>query len=1207
MPKRKLHFILDEAEEEDKNDDLSGISSDESKSDILTQSDEEFIDDETTTNALTIPNIPTNFNAELYFNLSNFNVRELCGLYYHVTRVFHEGSTSEENFTFTDYLKFPLHEDIFLPLAWHNPRKPKTSISKDYEWYLKKKSFEIIMNIPQDVFLLDAFESVRNKLERKKGYLELMFKEKVVTKVLEQSPVRDSLLASENDTEENRVLSLNMDTQSFNDSEIEGSLRTKLENDVEMFCEQLLQNVQKLAAEGRLFVAQNSIRSNLDSHFYKFMREGRKSEDLSQEEKSFIGEKLKECRLLGEALIRQYGTEDAVNRDTNAFVKFSPWQESNRAYLDEYESFKETNEYLSVEESSLLTALTSDLKGLPKASLFKRITDNFNNFESQVRTLMDKFPAHPPREKYRACKYAVNKVHQNVNDMCLQLLQVNHNRRASAKENSVADINCQWGVLNSMQVDIDNKVDLLPLAFKDSPLSFPVTCGTSINCNWFLVCLYTSNSISNWLANFDKVNNFATVFAGAKNAPLTFIGVNGEFTFDIPVRINDSGDMTTSSLLCVLRNQRKVKLLKVLQMLRKFCEKYDCLDMVILPIVTEKGAWAYGTVFKLGVTEEKHKFLGTVDGKALKSQGIDEELTDEGRRTASVNALIQHCLLNGYTTLTDIMTCFENILSNMRNDNSKSGKDLVGAAVQALYNSSPSSVISNAKSISEYVRAQLRDPPAVWKDNKVKIAWKMWNSFFQLFWKDGINVENGDWNDIVDGPIHMYNTAAHDRIFDVLQQLKDGNKSIISILKVNKINPEHFVNAVWKRLLTDDKRGRLLILHSSQKMTGKTSVARALMKTFDGRRIAPDIKKNVDAKFESVDDVCSGLVVLEDLSEDAMEMVDKKLRPLVDGDEIQGDRKYKDIKPIAWPPVILTTNCEIEKYFVKRVHPIRFQTPLDESNVIETLEEPGESSIVGLFWKYSLVPHCTVFYGGKKSAFSPCQDIEFDEHHFACPLTDSLVASCEQDVQPQIDLSTPFPCPFFERVERDVLLFHMNPTILRKVFQVFQWKYITKRKNISVYSQSEMEEEWKILKFFYYLILPFCKVFYELYQMEFVSPDMPSFSYEYNTFREPFNEALFDRVTDVLRAKIFAPVTKKLFLQKYYWKESLRCFDGLCDSFTVIAAKERIMRRWFQKQMDALGNPTFFQLTSNEIFRKITAFPAAPLNTARNAPSDFFI
>lgn len=464
------------------------------------------------------------------------------------------------------------------------------------------------------------------------------------------------------------------------------------------------------------------------------------------------------------------------------------------------------------------------------------------------------------------------------------------------------------------------------------------------------------------------------------------------------------------------------------------------------------------------------------------------------------------------------------------------------SAVKSIY-ASPTNFIRNCKSIAEWVNAQHEKKPVCWEENAVKVAFKMWLQLFRDMKDTEVAVTN--WNESQHGPLPFRMTAASTCLLPLLHSYKFGSSTLLAILRASKINPEVFLNKVMEQLLVDKNRGRLLILHSATKMCGKSTMGLALQQLLDGKPLNVDLKRNVDAIFGSVDQKTSGLVILEDISEAGLKLADAKLRSLIDGHNFEADRKYASISTVRWPPCLITTNItakelEAANIFEKRFAEVEFGLSLDDPrlNYDDTNKTPDNSEIINMFWKYFLFPHCSAYYNGQPSAFSPCYGKKIEDHHPICPLievTDSFIDFGTKPDWLRIDSGDGyFMCPSFNHINKDYLLFFMTHNMLEKVFALFLHEEVKGGQIVQTYSEEQLQKETEVVHFFFYLVLPLAKLFHNIYNLHYSHLNMNVALINCNRpVREDFNAALYDLIESNLQ-KLLAPHNKvKLLFSKY--------------------------------------------------------------------------
>lgn len=281
------------------------------------------------------------------------------------------------------------------------------------------------------------------------------------------------------------------------------------------------------------------------------------------------------------------------------------------------------------------------------------------------------------------------------------------------------------------------------------------------------------------------------------------------------------------------------------------------------------------------------------------------------------------------------------------------------------------------------------------------------------------NVDILDWDEEEMGPIKYKGTFLQPDILNLIQEMRTQPTDLLYVLKSNEINPAAFFNKICEHLVLAGRRDRTL-LFSGPKKAGKSIIAGALLKTFDGVRLALDMGcgREFNVAESATDNIA--LALLEDVSFQTMKnFVDKSLRPLLDGDEVVTNPKMRSTSKGTWRSCLITTNVDVDsdsddekqfknsfslkhsKVLSKRFQAIKFRRDLSKADMKLFVSDINEDDVIALFWRYCLFPQCNSLVGGPRCHMSPCSSDAscLESHHFHCPLVREVLSNVDRSIE----------------------------------------------------------------------------------------------------------------------------------------------------------------------------------------------------------------
>ncbi|MGL5745505.1 MAG: hypothetical protein ACRCXX_10190 [Cetobacterium sp.] len=423
-------------------------------------------------------------------------------------------------------------------------------------------------------------------------------------------------------------------------------------------------------------------------------------------------------------------------------------------------------------------------------------------------------------------------------------------------------------------------------------------------------------------------------------------------------------------------------------------------------------------------------FIGTVDTKLRKRLKISE---DDDQNSKAFQLIFEYFDSNGIKSLPEAVALVNMTLSSPDHSEFKTAlQSLIGNAVG----------MKQSLTIALWWNQQRNmNMPQFARNNKGLTAFKLAN---QLFTKiRGLygghlldpSVVIEDWDTDRLGDIKFKGTLRQPDILNLIQDLRTQGNDFLYILKKNKISPASFYNTVCNKMVKAKRRDRVTIFHGP-KRSGKSIVAGALCSLFDGMRVPCDIKGGRDFKIDASTGDMVGMVVLEDVQRDTfVNYIDKQLRPYIDGDKVVVNLKMQATTQGSLRSVLMTTNeandsdsdddsaksppftLKKKGILEKRYTGIKFRTPLTAED--KFIEHLSADDMLSLFWRYGLFPVCNQLYNGPVCEYSPCQGLEYDQHHFMCPLIREIHSNLELGIAMSVTSTDESVTEFYERVESD--------------------------------------------------------------------------------------------------------------------------------------------------------------------------------------------
>lgn len=486
----------------------------------------------------------------------------------------------------------------------------------------------------------------------------------------------------------------------------------------------------------------------------------------------------------------------------------------------------------------------------------------------------------------------------------------------------------------------------------------------------------------------------------------------------------------------VLSMGRKSQLQQIIQEIAWFLKlKSICLSECLVELFNNDSCFGqcYRTIDEIR-RESEGGFIGQVNEQLRKSLKLNES---DQKVDHSFKVIVEYFQENNLVT---IPACIRKITEIGSSTGLHAEKDReFGKAVASILGSGVASCNSVKSAVwwneqlSKYISPFL-------KDNKNLLSFKIANDLFTRINKmyDGYlldpNVDITDWDENEMGPMQFKGTVLQNAILNLIQELRTKPTDLMYILKINKIQPAAFFNTICKTTVIAGRRSRCL-LFTGPKQSGKSIIANALLKTFDGDRVAIDVKNGRDFNIASTTNENVGLVLLEDASKNSLLYMDTQLRPFIDGDEIVTNQKMKATSKGKWRSVVVTTNepensdsddenklpgafsMRKHKVLEKRYSHVQFRTDLAKhKHFVSNLDE---SDIYYLFYRYGLFPICKGLYHGTRCHLSPCAGPKYGQHHPNCPLVREIHSNLQFDVRMSntINENGDTIDEFYERVE----------------------------------------------------------------------------------------------------------------------------------------------------------------------------------------------
>lgn len=546
----------------------------------------------------------------------------------------------------------------------------------------------------------------------------------------------------------------------------------------------------------------------------------------------------------------------------------------------------------------------------------------------------------------------------------------------------------------------------------------------------------------------------------------------------------------------VLSMQRKTQLLQILQEISWFLNAKN-ISLSECLVETFNNEAHFGQCYKAIddiMKESEGGFIGMVNEQLRKQLKI----TDSDLKEQCFKVMVQYFQENNLVTFP---ACIRRIseISESSYHSSESDREFAKAVSSVL--NSGQATCSSVKSAVWWNQELEKYRSPFLKDNKNLLSFKIANDLFnrvnKLFGGCLLdpNVDVTDWDEAVMGPMKYKGTLKQPAILNLIQTLRTEPTDLFYILKINKIGPQHFFNTICKTCVKAGRRSRSLLL-TGPKRSGKSVIANALLKTFDGDRVAIDVKNGRDFNLASTTNENVGVVLLEDASKNSLLYMDQQLRPFIDGDEIVVNQKMKATSKGKWRSVVITTNepensdsedegkmtlnhFTLRKFKVleKRYKHVQFRTDLSKHKYF--VSDLSERDIFSLFWRYGFLPQCNALYNGPRCQFSPCKGPKYNQHHFNCPLVREVISNLKHGVTMNECNEDDCINECFERVSDsniglvfDIKQFDAMATCFKFFYQVRDSDLLSCRSSESM--QKKKERLVQINHFLEYVWKPIC-------------------------------------------------------------------------------------------------------------------------------------
>lgn len=551
----------------------------------------------------------------------------------------------------------------------------------------------------------------------------------------------------------------------------------------------------------------------------------------------------------------------------------------------------------------------------------------------------------------------------------------------------------------------------------------------------------------------------------------------------------------------LLTMSRKASVLSVIQEIVWFLKikninLADCLFEVFNTIADFKDCYTAMNSIKL---ESEGGFIGAIDTELrnrLKLNDADQE------HEAGFRFITQYLSDHNILTVHAAMSFMEQALDNQYSTDADGVKfrECVKATMHTANHA-----ISTAKGAVHWNNELKKIVSPFVSTNLGLITSKIANDLFIKI--DNLNeyylnpsVDITDWDEDEMGPLIYKGSLLQPAILNLVQSLRTQHTSLLYVLKVNKINPAAFFNALCNHTVKAGRRDRTILL-TGPKQSGKSIVANAILHTFDGKRLAADMTNGRDFNVAATADECIGVTVLEDVAFKTLkEFVDKNCRPLLDGDECVLNPKMKGTSKGTWRSCLITTNVDNDSdsddaslppqklslknsnILHKRKHVIQFRQDLSQAKPSLYIEQLPQHDILLLFWRYGLFPQCNTLFNGPRCEYSPCKSASiFGEHHFHCPLVRETLTNVEHGIAFDSKVRGNIIDEQFERVNKDNigLIFDIDKSFeLRNCMEhIYQCSvfHLSKCKSLELQKQKTATAD-KIKHFIEYVWIPLCFV-----------------------------------------------------------------------------------------------------------------------------------
>lgn len=460
-------------------------------------------------------------------------------------------------------------------------------------------------------------------------------------------------------------------------------------------------------------------------------------------------------------------------------------------------------------------------------------------------------------------------------------------------------------------------------------------------------------------------------------------------------------------------------------------------------------------------------FIGAVDVKLRKSLKISD---DDEEKNKAFQIIFEHFDMMGITDQPAAVSLMNSALNNPDSSEFKSAVTSIMASA---------AFAKHTVNIAIWWNRQSRmNMPAFARDNKGLVTFKVADQLFSRIRKlygghlldPTVNIE--DWDESTMGEVKYKGTLRQPAILDLIQQLRTDSNNLLYILKKNKISPTTFYNIICNKMVTAMRRDRVTILHGP-KRSGKSIVAGALSSVFDGMRLAADVKGGRDFRLDATTDSTVGMALMEDVQRTTFkEYIDKQLRPYVDGDTVVVNLKMQATSLGSLRSVLITTNelndsdsdddtvpmrdwtLHRKRILEKRYSDVKFRTPLTAEDLF--VEKIETDDVLSLFWRYGLFPLCNQLCNGPICEYSPCTGLDYDKHHFMCP----LVREIHSNVQFSVSMSTSHVDDvvheYYERVESSNLGITFDIKNAEGVRKTLEWHYRASLDNIKACKNEQL-------------------------------------------------------------------------------------------------------------------------------------------------------